>query len=732
MEPLIVPRRQERFATDGQSSGTPRNHRQRLEDWRRDPVEHERPPMKAVDANLLELLKKTTQFVVPIYQRVYSWEASECERLWDDIVQTGKHDSMGAHFTGSIVYVERDQGTRTSEEPDLIIDGQQRVTTVTLLLAAVADRLAQLPSEEQEPVEGFSPKKIRGLYLTNEYEEGDRYLKLILSQADKEALKAIIRDAPMPSAVSRVVRNYAFFVAKLADPRADIVSVCIGLRKLVVVDVRLTRGADQPQLVFEALNSTGRRLSQADLIRNFVLMDLPPRQQTRLYEDYWFPMEQDFTGENEARFDEFVRHYLTLKTGSIPRLGDIYDAFKEYAASLEAIGTSREQQVVDLHLHAMWFAAMALGKEPKPLLARSFAEIEQIRASVVYPFFLRLYADYYAGTINEDAFLSLLASVTSYLFRRAVCRIPTNTLNKTFAVFARAVDPARYVESVSARFLTFTGNQRFPNDEEFRDSLCSEDLYHFPRAAYFFRKLENQGRKEEVSTADYSIEHIMPQNPNLSTEWREALGDGWDDVHDRLLHTLGKLTLTGYNPEYSDRPFQEKRDMEGGFRQSPLRLNQGFSQLEAWNETEIGKRGARLAELAIAIWPRPSLGEEVLAVYRKKFTESTGFDWSLAHDILAAIPDGRWTGYYYLADAIGTSAQAVAGHISKCPICVHPYRVLTWDGRVAEGFAWADPQDQRDPRFVLEEEGVRFTNGMADTEQKLLAEALVALVEEQP
>lgn len=686
--------------------------------------------MKAVDANLLELLRKSTQFVVPIYQRVYSWEASECERLWDDIVQSGKQDHLGAHFTGSIVYVERDQGTRTSVEPDLIIDGQQRVTTVTLLLAAVAARLEQLPLEEQEPVEGFSPKKIRGLYLTNEYEDGDRYFKLILSQADKDALKAIVRGAPMPSAVSRVVRNYALFVAKLADRRADIVSVCIGLRKLVVVDVKLSRGVDHPQLVFEALNSTGRRLSQADLIRNFVLMDLSPKEQTRLYEDYWFPMEQEFTGENETRFDEFVRHYLTLKTGSIPRLGDIYDSYKEYAASLEAIGTSREQQVIDLHRYAMWFAAMALGRESKPSLARAFAEIEQIRASVVYPLFLRLYADYDAGATSEESLLTILTFVTSYLFRRAVCRIPTNTLNKTFAVFARAIDPARYLESVSARFITFAGNQRFPTDEEFRDSLGSEDLYHFPRAVYFFRKLENQGRKEEVSTADYSIEHIMPQNPSLSAEWREALGAGWNDVQDRLLHTLGNLTLTGYNPEYSDRPFHEKRDMEGGFTQSPLRLNRGLGQLETWNEIEIGKRSVRLAESATAIWPRPTLPEEILALYRKRFTETAGFDWSLAHDILAAIPDGRWTSYYHLADAIGTSAQAVANHVSKCLVCVHPYRVLTWDGRIAEGFAWTDPKDDRDPRRVLEGEGVRFTNGIANAERKLVAEDLVALVEE--
>jgi uncharacterized protein with ParB-like and HNH nuclease domain len=686
--------------------------------------------MKAVDANLLELLKKSTQFVVPIYQRVYSWEAPECERLWDDIVHAGEHYTLGAHFTGSIVYVERDGGTLTSAEPDLIIDGQQRVTTVTLLLAALAAHLEQLPPEEQEPVDGFSPKKIRGLYLTNEYEDGDRYFKLMLSQTDEAALKAIVRSAPVAAPESRVMKNFALFAAKLANPETDLVSVCNGLRKLVVVDVKLTRGSDHPQLVFEAMNSTGKKLSQADLIRNFVLMDLPPKQQARLYEDYWFPMEQEFTGANESRFDEFVRHYLTLKTGSIPRVGDIYEAFKDYASGLEAIGTSRDQLVTELHRYAMWFAAMALGQESNLRLTRAFAEIEQIRASVVYPFFLRLYSDYDAGILSEDDFLVVLGLVASYLMRRAVCRIPTNTMNKTFAVFERSIVSGDYLESVSARFLTFTGNQRFPTDEEFGDSLRSEDLYHFPRAAYFFRKLENHGRKEEVSTADYSIEHILPQNPRRSSEWQLALGDGWKDLQERLLHTLGNLTLTGYNPEYSDRPFSEKRDMDGGFRNSPLRLNQGLGQLNTWNEAEIDKRAIRLAEQAVAIWSRPELREDVLSVYRTKLTESLGFDWSLAHDILAEIPDGAWTGYYYLAEAIGTSAQAVANHVSKCLVCAHPYRVLTWDGHIAEGFAWTDPADERNPKEVLESEGVRFVDGVADPEQRMLAEDLLALLDD--
>ena len=682
--------------------------------------------MKAVDANLLTLLNQSRQFVVPIYQRVYSWELDECERLWNDIVQAGSKDELGAHFTGSIVYVEKEQGTRTSSEPDLIIDGQQRVTTVTLILAALAARLEQVPDGEQEPVDGFSPKKIRGQYLRNDLEDGERYYKLVLSKSDREALKAIIRGTPESVEPSRLLKNYEYFVGKLADKRVDLVSVCLGLKKLVVVDVKLTRGVDHPQLVFEAMNSTGRRLSQADLIRNFVLMGLGPVEQTRLYESFWYPMEQLFAGANEWRFDGFVRNFLTLKTGSIPRVGDIYEAFKNYAFDSDDVG--HEELVVDLSRHANWYANFALGRERDEQLRAAFLEVDQLGATVVHPLLLRLYADFESGVLSKPELLALVRTITAFVFRRSVCAIPPNVLNKTFASLSRSIDSLRGFESLTARFLTFTGSQRFPKDEEFIESLKTRDIYGMQRVSYLFRKLENHGRKELVSTAEYSIEHIMPQNENVSPEWRAELGEDWQDVHERLLHTLGNLTLTGYNPEYSDRPFVEKRDMEGGFRHSPLRLNEGLGQVERWDESAIAHRAERLASLALLIWARPVMPEEVLSEYRTQFTESKGFDWSTLHDILERMPAGFWTGYFYLAEAVGTSAQPLANHISKCPDCVVPHRVLRWNGEVAPGFAWSDPEDARDPRAVLESEGVRFVNDRADPEQKLTTEQLLALL----
>ncbi|VXB42288.1 DUF262 and DUF1524 domain-containing protein [Pseudoclavibacter sp. 8L] len=579
--------------------------------------------MKAVDSHLLKLLKKSSQFVVPIYQRLYSWQESECEQLWDDISRAGSTEQLGSHFTGSIVYVAKAQSTNTSAEPDLIIDGQQRVTTVTLILAALAAHLEKLPEAQREPVDGFSAKKIRNRFLLNADEEGDRQFKLILSQADKDALIAILQGvAPTRNSISRVTENYAFFVAKLANPQVDLKALCQGLDKLVVVDVTLERGRDNPQLVFEAMNSTGKKLSQADLIRNYVLMDLPPKQQEQLYSAYWRPMEVEFIGAAENQFDVFVRQYLTLKTGEIPRLDGIYDAFKTHAVSRVLDGETIESLVIELRDYARRYCAMTLGKEPDDELQAAFLDLDQVKADVVYPFLLEAYTDYDLAILRVEDFREIVSVVTSYIFRRAVCHIPTNSLNKTFATFSAAVRKERYLESVKAQFMVLKSYRRFPSDPEFFEALQVTDLYNFRRRSYFLRKLENFGRKEQVTIENYTIEHILPQNDELSKEWRAALGEDWEYVQGLYLHTLGNLTLTGYNSEYSDHPFPKKRDMEGGFKHSPLRLNQGLGQLDEWGAAQIEDRAARLAGDAMKIWMRPELPAGVIAEFERTRTAS--------------------------------------------------------------------------------------------------------------
>ncbi|WP_028650207.1 DUF262 and DUF1524 domain-containing protein [Nocardioides halotolerans] len=575
--------------------------------------------MKASETKLLDLLAKGSQFVIPIYQRTYSWTEGECAQLWDDILRAGGDEAQNAHFTGSIVHVEKGLSNLTSQEPNLVIDGQQRLTTVTLLLAALAERLDQLPEEEREPLDGFSPRKVRNRYLVNNDEEAERYFKLLLSQTDRDTLKAVVRAAQLPKNGSeRIESNFGYFQSRLTDPGVDFGVVCRGLAKLVVVDIRLDRSQDNPQLIFESMNSTGRKLSQADLIRNFVLMGLEPSTQERFYAQYWRPMENDFgQAAYEAQFDEFVRHYLTVVTGDIPRLGDIYEAFKIHARSATSDTGSVEPLLSQLRDYAGRYCAVALGQEKDKRLAAAFQDLREIKADVVYPFLLEVYTDYELGTLTTQEVAEIVDLVTSYIFRRAVCRIPTNSLNTTFATFAKGLRKDRYLDSVKAHFLSMRSYRAFPTDAEFGDALKTTDLYHFKRRSYFLRHLENHHRKEHVTIEDYTIEHILPQNENLSLEWQKALGENWAEIQTQYLHTLGNLTLTGYNAEYSDHPFLVKRDKEGGFKDSPLRLNQGLAQLDSWTVEEIRARAERLAKNALDIWQMPQLPEPLIAEFQE-------------------------------------------------------------------------------------------------------------------
>jgi uncharacterized protein with ParB-like and HNH nuclease domain/predicted transport protein len=531
-----------------------------------------------------------------------------------DIERAGSESALNSHFTGSIVHVEKGLSNLTTQEPNLVIDGQQRMTTVTLLIAALARVLDGYPDGEREPWKGFSPQKLRKRYLVNDDEEGEDRFKLLLSEKDKETLKAIVSGDDLPAGASeRVQQNFEWFLQHLALPSTDIAAVCQGLTKLVVVDIRLDRTQDNPQLIFESMNSTGLGLSQADLIRNFVLMGLTPTLQEQLYTSYWRPMETVFgQAAYEKQFDDFVRHYLTVVTGEIPRVGDVYGAFKAYARGSIATGETIESLVRELRSYAWRYCAVALGHEDDKELAGAFQDLREIKADVVYPLLLELYTDYQLKILSRDDLLSILGMVTSYIFRRAVCRVPTNSLNRTFSTFTKSIDKGQYVQSVQAHLLGMKSYRMFPTDEDFTEELTTSNMYNFKRRSYLLRHLENFGRKEHVSIEDYTIEHIMPQNENLSRRWRDDLGENWANVRARYLHTLGNLTLTGYNSEYSDRPFAEKRDMAGGFRESPLRLNTGLSALETWNEQVIVERAERLAAQALEIWPRPVMAEGVV------------------------------------------------------------------------------------------------------------------------
>lgn len=575
--------------------------------------------MEATQANLMKFIKKSDQFSIPIYQRLYSWTEKECERLWDDIMNVGSNN-VPSHFIGSIMYI-KDSSPISKPEPLLVIDGQQRLTTVSLLLEALARKIGD------NEIEGFSAKKIRHYYLINPLETGDRKYKLLLSQNDRNTYISIIEQREYPKDFSvRIKDIFEYFTNKIDKlSENDIQNLCLGLSKLFIVDISLSRDKDNPQLIFESMNSTGKDLSQADLIRNFMLMRLDGETQKRLYEDYRRPMELEFGQEAySSYFDSFMRHDLTMKTGNIPKISEVYEEFKKYFYNSRR---DNEEELKELKKYAAYFCAMALDKEEDKELKEAFSDLRELKVDVSYPLLLELYNDYKMGVLSKEDFIKIIRLIESYVFRRAVCGIPTNSLNKTFATFGKSIIKEKYLESVKAHFIKMTSYRRFPNDEEFKKELECRDLYNFRSRSYLLRRLENHDRKERVNVSEYTIEHILPQNTNLNHDWREALGPDWEKIQQKYVHTLGNLTLTGYNSEYSDKFFTDKRDMKGGFRESPLKLNRGLANLDTWNEETILQRAENLSKEALKVWQYPQLDQTILDQYRKK--EETLTEYSI-------------------------------------------------------------------------------------------------------
>lgn len=617
--------------------------------------------MKANAIDLLTLIRNAPQFEIPIYQRNYSWTAAQCAQLWQDLLRAGRADSLPAHFLGSVVYV---QGSSTvgQKEPLQVIDGQQRLTTVTLLILALAQHFEKHGLDEL--LDAFSAIKLREFYLINRLEKADRYYKLCLSESDNPTLRALLAGTPLPQyPAERLQANHALFVQWLDQPAHELQAVCKGLGKLMVVEVALDRHHDNPQLIFESMNSTGLDLTQADLIRNYVLMGLPGLEQTQLYQDHWRPMEQAFGSQGYAEhFDSFMRHYLTLKTGEIPNIRQVYSAFKAFAPQWQGgIGAL----VADIHVHAKHYAAMVLDQEPQSELRQVFADLRELRVDVAYPLLLKVYADYQGGVIGHAEVLQMARCVESYVFRRAVCNLPTNSLGKTFVRLARQIEPAHYVPSVQAALLREQSYRAFPPDDEFQAKLKTKDLYRFPRRNYWLRRLENHGKKERVAVENYTIEHILPQNPILSADWQRELGADWARIQTQWLHTIGNLTLTAYNSQYSDRPYASKRDLvdeEGhliGLGASPLKLNRGLGKVHQWTEKAIRKRADRLCKEAARVWARPDLPPEVLARFDKKLKAATAGYAREHFPALAAEPTAS------LFEALRREVLALDGCVSE-------------------------------------------------------------------
>ncbi|WRG30232.1 DUF262 and DUF1524 domain-containing protein [Helicobacter pylori] len=571
--------------------------------------------MKAREATLSGFFEQnqTNQFVIPIYQRLYSWKKEQCEQLWDDIIKIGGNDKMNGHFIGSILYVR--DGNTHSNNPLLIIDGQQRLTTITLLFIALRNHSSdEVKCKEMES------------YLINSNKDGDKKFRLILSESDKDTLLSLIdENKRKPSEPSvKIVENFELFEKWISENTDKLETIFKGLEKLMIVWIALEKGKDDPQLIFESMNSKGIELTQTDLIRNYIVMETEVEKQKDFYNQYWRAMEEDFT-QNETLFNRFVRHYLTIKTGKIPNEKRVYEAFKNYQ---QEKGIEIEDLLKDLQKYCGYFCQIAFKKEADKDLNKALSFLVDLEMDVVYPLLLELYSDYSDGVLSKQDFIPIIALTESYICRRAVCGLGTNSLNKIFPSFTKKIDKKQYLKSVEKHFGSLKGNQRFPNNDEFKDLFITIDFYHFKNGKnkYFLERLESSfGTKEPVDTQECTIEHIMPQT--LTEEWERDLGENFQAIHDKYLHTIGNLTLTGYNEKYSNNSFQEKRDMEKGFKQSSLRLNQSLKNLESFGEKEIEKRANDLADWALKIWTYPNLEAETLEKYKPK-KEKKAYDLS--------------------------------------------------------------------------------------------------------
>lgn len=567
--------------------------------------------MDATKGNIYSILNGNKQFLIPVYQRYYSWDIEQCKRLWNDIEDMQKHNKYG-HFVGSIVNIA-EQAMPTGVQKYMIIDGQQRITTLTLMLIALRDYAIKHPEDTS-----INYRRIDNMLLKNEYEDGDERYKLLLTENDRDILISLVERKPIPdNTISRLLVNYEYFAEQIEKNKLLPSEIYESIGKLQIVNITLDRTIDDAQAIFESLNSTGKELSESDLIRNYILMGLKNDEQMYVYEHMWRPMELLFEYEKQGSvMDRFFRDYLTMKLTRIPKIDNIYEEFKSYHLNCEF--SSIQDLCTDLLKYSKYYTDMVFVRSSNKEICSLYSDIKDLKMEVVFPFLLKVHNDFKEGIISEDDFIEILKMCISYVFRRSICDIPTNSLNKTFATLRNEIKPDDYINSIKAFFILRDDYKQFPDDDKFVSAFESRDIYNMRSRNYILSHLENYNNKASIIIENYTIEHIMPQNTKLNDEWKKELGPDWKEIQKKYIHTIGNLTLTAYNSEMSDRPFMVKMDMQGGFKESALRLNAYLVKLTEWNEEHINERAKLLSDKAKEIWTYPKLSDEELAPYREQ------------------------------------------------------------------------------------------------------------------
>ena len=562
--------------------------------------------MKGSASHLLEFLEGSRKrFIIPVYQRNYDWKLENCKQLFDDLVQVIRENKQ-SHFFGSIVSYAH------LRDEVVLIDGQQRITTVSLILIAMINAMKQgiMASEDSNLVD-----ILQDTYIIDKYRKEERKVRLKPFRDDCNAFDRLIFNKEEDYvADSKVTHNYHYFFDRITNLKElTMDELYRAIDSLEIIDIVLEpEHGDDPQLIFESLNSTGLDLTEADKIRNFILMGLKPDIQEKYYDDYWNKIE-NCTG---SELDSFVRNYLTIETGVIPNIRNVYQAFKAFAK-----GKNIQQLLGQMLTYANAYKKLTtfdLGDSEANEIAK---RLDLLDMTVAYPF-LMAFMIYASDTgIYEKELVPVLSCIESFIFRRLMCDLPTNALNKIFATLHKfVVKNKKEIDTYSNVMVYYLETRKlsstFPKDEEFLNGFTTKNIYAMrgKNKTYLFERLENGSSKEKndivgnIAEGILTIEHIMPQT--LSPWWRQELGDKYETIHEKWLHTIANLTLTGYNSTYSNKSFPEKKTIENGFLQSGLRLNQYIAKFDQWTEKELEMRKKDLSDKALKIWTYPSTNFE--------------------------------------------------------------------------------------------------------------------------
>lgn len=581
--------------------------------------------MKAEEKRFLQFLEWAEKsFVIPVYQRNYDWKKEQCKQLFDDIIQITKEDYR-THFMWAVVAYQEDWYWKEL----LIIDWQQRLTTLSLLLLS----LYKVLDDNKDLKTEVNKERIKDVFLVNPWSE-DKTKKIRLKPVkdDREAFNSIFEWEEKED--SNVTVNYNYFYNRILEQEISIDELYRAIEQLIIVEVMLKKWEDDPQLIFESLNSTWLDLTEADKVRNYILMKEDSNNQEKLYKNYWYKIEKNTNYDVSS----FLRDYLTFIERRIPTKSKVYIVFKDFIKNND-YDNNIESLLIKLLDFSEYYKIIINSNDEDKEVSKVLKRINKLETVVAYPFLLELYSKLNTDIINKDDLLRILLTIESFVFRRFICGVPTNALNKIFMLLAKDIESHIWYETDYVNIFNFVllqkkWTQRLPDDLEFSENLLTKDIYNTQsrNKLHLLERLENFDNRESdienlIEEWVLTIEHIMPQT--LTSKWEKELWESYNEIHERYLHTLWNITLTGYNSKYSNKSFEEKKNMDKWFNESRLYLNWFLKTINNFNKENIVKRYNLLNEKALKAWELPKTTYVIKKDETKIFTlsDEKNFTW---------------------------------------------------------------------------------------------------------